>query len=303
MNKRLLSVLLLNLLITGSSCVHDHEVHDDTATDLGHDHDSDLQRSDLTKVVDPHITLEFVARVGNQIAQCGTKYAEVGKGGTASIELNDLRFYIHDLRLVDDTGLEVPIDLTPDQKWQYQNVALLDFEDKSGACTGTVERNTQIKGMVPDGSRHWQGVRFRVGVPFALNHADVSTAPSPLNLSSMFWTWQSGYKFVRIEGDTGTGGSFIVHLGSTGCMKDGSGKVVSCQSPNRPEVALTGFDPLANKITVDVGALLAESNLASPMGTECMSGPGNSDCAPIFSQLGLPYGAAPASSQKIFRFE
>ena len=131
MNKRLLSVLLLNLLITGSSCVHDHEVHDDTATDLGHDHDSDLQRSDLTKVVDPHITLEFVARVGNQIAQCGTKYAGVGKGGTASIELNDLRFYVHDLRLVDHTGLEVPIYLTPDQKWQYQNVALLDFEDKS----------------------------------------------------------------------------------------------------------------------------------------------------------------------------
>ena len=38
-----------------------------------------------------------------------------------------------------------------------------------------------------------------LGVPFPLNHTDITTAPAPLDLTSMDWSWQSGRKFAKIE--------------------------------------------------------------------------------------------------------
>jgi uncharacterized repeat protein (TIGR04052 family) len=213
----------------------------------------------------------------------------------------DFRLYLHDIRLVDSVGSEVPVALTGDQKWQYQNTVLLDFEDKTGPCGGTTQTNAQVVGKVPNGGKRWKGVRFKIGVPFALNHADPATAPSPLNLTSLFWTWQSGYKFLRIEGQNSAGKTFIVHLGSTGCTKDGSGNVTSCQNPNRPEIALDGFDPQTNTIVVDLAALFTGTDLSTDV--ECMSGPGSADCPPIFARLGLPYGGAPAGTSQLFRVE
>ena len=69
-----------------------------------------------------------------------------------------------------------------DGLWQYENVALLDFEDKTGGCrdVGTVETNAQVVGTVPEGD--YTGLTFDLGVPFELNHIDASTAPSPLNV-------------------------------------------------------------------------------------------------------------------------
>ena len=34
-----------------------------------------------------------------------------------------------------------------------------------------------------------------MGVPFESNHRDSTIAPSPLNITAMFWNWQGGYKF------------------------------------------------------------------------------------------------------------
>lgn len=298
-----LSLLVSGLCLLPVGCEHsssEHEASDD-ADAHEHHHDGDMATVDLSSAQTQSVVLSFAAQLGQKEARCGQKYSGLGKSGSATLELSDLRFYVHDVRLVDQQGTEVPLTLTVDNKWQNQRVALLDFEDKSGACTGTTELNTVVRGTVLAGSNKWQGLRFRLGVPFALNHADVTKAESPLNLSSMFWSWQSGYKFLRLEGEVTGSAGLVVHLGSTGCQKDGTGAVTSCQSPNRPEVSLTGFDPSSSKIVLDVATLLAESDLAQTKGTECMSGPGNADCAPLFSALGLPYGSSPSVAQKTFR--
>lgn len=57
--------------------------------------------------------------------------------------------------------------------------------------------NSAVKGKVPAG--RYTAVTFDLGVPFALNHADVASAPSPLNVKAMWWSWQGGYKFVRVD--------------------------------------------------------------------------------------------------------
>ena len=83
---------------------------------------------------------------------------------------------------------------------------------------------------------NYTGVRFEVGLPFDKNHAEVTLQPSPLNLSRMFWNWNAGYKFMRLDiRSTGQPRGWLVHLGSTGCTPTGKPSIVpvSCAPPQR----------------------------------------------------------------------
>lgn len=236
------------------------------------------------------VQIAFDARLGDKAFSCGGVYDAIGSPGT-QVRLVDFRFYVHDVRLIKTGGGEVPVTLKQDGLWQYQDVALLDFEDKSGACdNGTVETNHVVIGTVPAGT--YDGVAFKLGVPDTINHADVATAASPLNLSGLFWNWQGGYKFLRADAaptDT-TIPTFNVHLGSTGCAGDPAmGDSVTCSRPNVAEIVLGGFDAKSGKIVFDYAALVAASDIAHDGGGApgCMSGNTDPDCPAIFGALGL----------------
>ena len=143
------------------------------------------------------VTLDFAAMVNDQEVECGVMYEGVGAEGS-TIEFQDMRFYISDVRLISADGEEVALELEPNQ-WQHQNVALLDFEDGTARCaqSGNEATNSSVMGSVSEGD--YTGVVFALGVPFDLNHADVANAPTPLNISSMWWSWQGGYKHARID--------------------------------------------------------------------------------------------------------
>jgi uncharacterized repeat protein (TIGR04052 family) len=251
------------------------------------------------------VTLRFDGLVGSEPAQCGGMYGGIGTTAT-DVELSDFRLYVHDVRLVTEDGREVPVTIDADGVFQSEGVALLDFEDGTAGCeNGTTQMNDTITGTV-DNPGPFTGVRFRVGVPFEDNHADATTAPSPLNLTSMFWGWNGGYKFFRVDGrSTGQPGGFKVHLGSTGCDGDARGNVTTCANPNVPEIELTGFDPETSRIAVDLAALLSASDLDTDAGgmPGCMSAPDDPDCATIFDGLGLPFGGTASSGQQLFRVE
>jgi len=185
---------------------------------------------------------------------------------------------------------------------------LLDFEDKTGPCSnGTTEINGMIHGTVPQGT--YDGISFKLGVPFDLDHADASTAPSPLNLSSLFWDWNSGYKFLRADSAPAAGGApFLLHLGSVACKGDfANGGVTGCDRPNVADVVLTAFDPAKSKIVVDYAAVVAGSDLSKNVGGApgCMSGPTDPECDPIFQRLGLSVQDASThpDQQKLFTVE
>ena len=97
-----------------------------------------------TPVVPPDelpVTLTFAAKVGSETFSCGSTYTGLG-ADDSTVHPVDFRFYVHDVRLIDDSGAEVPVALTQDGLWQYEGVALLDFEDRSGTCAnGTVPLN------------------------------------------------------------------------------------------------------------------------------------------------------------------
>jgi hypothetical protein len=95
-------------------------------------------------------------------------------------------------------GKAIPVQLDQDGLWQYKNLAMLDFEDGTSSCSnGNAGMHKQVTGTVPAGS--YTGLRFTVGVPFELDHIYAASAPSPLNMTAMFWSWQGGYKFVKAE--------------------------------------------------------------------------------------------------------
>lgn len=273
------------------------------------------------------VKLKFKAQANGQDIECGKTYESIGTT-KSKVSITDFRLYVHNVRLVDDKGVETKLNLDQDKKWQDGNVSLLDFENKSGECTsGTEETHKEITGKIAKGN--YKAVKFTVGVPFEKNHQDVTKADSPLNLTSMFWVWNSGYKFMRLDlKTTGVPQGYFLHLGSTGCMVDTS-KTMSikheemdgmagmdmpaqpnvpsmCKNPNRPEVVLNDFNYEKNNIVLDVASLFANSNVDtnqenSPSG--CMSSPDDADCKTVFNNLGLDFGDSKATSQKLFVVE
>jgi uncharacterized repeat protein (TIGR04052 family) len=260
-----------------------------------------------------NVTIRFQAKVGKQPFSCGQNYS-LGKPAI-TVTPADYRFYVSNVALVDSNGKAVPVNLRQDGKWQVQNVALLDFENKTGACSnGTSAINSQIVGVVPPGK--YTGLQLTLGVPAKLNHADATIATSPLNLTSLWWNWQGGYKFMRVDlmmptamkmksdreqGTHGIQSGFAIHLGSTGCPANTANSASeACTAPNLATMTFPNFDPDRQTIIADLAALTANTNLNSnqlntPPG--CMSSPTDTDCTGIMSALGLPFTRTPVRSQ------
>src|SRR6202158_1925155 len=245
------------------------------------------------------VTLRFRGVVGDQPFECGSIYHGIGTTN-GDIVPSDFRMYIHNIRLITADGKEVPLKLDQDGILQHDTVAMLDFENKVQPCNaeGTTLTNAMVHGMAPPGT--YTGVHFLLGVPFNMDHQNVAIAASPLNLSAMFWSWQDGYKFLRI--DTAFD-NFRVHLGSTGCQLGPGNVVTRCTHPNVGEVRLDNFNPATNVIAVDMAALLSDSDIKSNQvntAPGCQSDPDAHDCAPIFKNLGVNFsdGSPNPTSQK-----
>ena len=250
------------------------------------------------------VAIAFEAMVGSEVFVCGTTYDNLGTDDS-SLEVSDFRFYVQDVELRNADGDYVAVELDTDGNiWQVANVALLDFED---GCTdlGNEATNRVVTGTVPAGS--YDGLRFKMGVPFDLNHANPATAEPPLNLTSMEWDWQGGYKFLRIDTGTFSMTDWRMHLGSTGCDGDPiAGGTTACTTPNRVDVELDAFDPESDTVVADFaqlvdGAALDVNQPETPVG--CMAGPNDSDCAALFENLGLPFDGSVPGPQQFFSVE
>jgi uncharacterized repeat protein (TIGR04052 family) len=247
-------------------------------------------------------TINFQGVVGDRVFDCRDTYEGIGTTGS-KMTVSDFRFYVQDFRLIDKKGKETPLSLIKDGQFQTDKVALLDFENGLGSCTnGTKETNYSIRDTAPKG--RYVGLKFLIGVPEELNHLDPTLQPSPLNLARMMWSWQMGYKFVRIDiKTTGRPNGYVLHLGSTEC-KGEKGQSIVCGKANRPEFAFPKFDLRKETVIFDLKALFAGTNVdfnQEKTAAGCMSFKGDSDCAPLFKNLGLPFDGRPASVQSVIR--
>lgn len=250
------------------------------------------------------VQINFAAVVGDKPFACGQKYEGIGTT-KSTITVSDFRFFVSGVALIDKSGTETAVALTQDGKWQSGNAALIDVEDGTATCSnGTPDTRAFIEGTVPAGE--YVGLRFDVGLPFDVNHKDPTTAPSPLNLSRLFWNWNGGYKFARIDmKTTGQPQGWVLHLGSTNCSPDNGPTSVptTCANENKPRVVLTPFNAATQAVQLDLAAMLAQSNVdvnTNDTASGCMSGNNDPECKGVFATLGLPFGDVPAGAQSVF---
>jgi uncharacterized repeat protein (TIGR04052 family) len=257
----------------------------------GHHHDRD-------------VAIRFAAVAGTTPVGCAAPIAGLGTTG-ATAALQDLRFYISNVRLVTARGRAVPVTLAKSAfnvTKGGNRTTLIDLENGAGACASEGDRRTNavIRGTVPEGD--YVGARMYMGVPYPLNHTDIVGAPRPLDLAGMAWSWQSGRKFAKIEltdpaGAAGTWAakSFFVHLGSTGCTGNpATGATTDCTDSNRMAMRFARFDPDTQTIAIDVKALAAGNditvNRAGAPG--CMSGGTDPECDGVMRvAMGLDWKA------------
>ncbi|MDX2006262.1 MAG: MbnP family protein [Meiothermus sp.] len=144
------------------------------------------------------LELKINLRIGDQPLQFGQTY-KTPTGLDYQIDL--LRFYISDLALVRADGSEVKVE----------GITLVDFKRDQPTQGVSV-----LKANVPAGE--YRGIRFNVGVPRELNHLDATNQAMPLGVNSgMFWAWNPGYIFYRLEGRAllpGGAQRWVVHMGT-----------------------------------------------------------------------------------------
>jgi len=288
-----------------------------------------IVNSNFVRAEDKKIDLNFHAEINGQVFKCGESYAGVGKS-QSEITPTDFRMYISEVAFLNEQGKWIKANLVDDGIWQNQSVAMLDFENGLGPCrNGTSATNSVIKVIVPD--QQYSGLKFVIGVPFPLNHADPTVAKAPLSSTALFWSWQSGYRFIKFDArvksaNVGLGGDehhaklhnahqshqnsnlsavgYSMHLGSTECAASSSTAIPKqCKNPNRVAVEIKPFNVEKNSLVIDIGRVLKQTDISinTPQTSPgCMSFPGDADCVSIMDNLGIPYdGKSPSGIQKL----
>ena len=258
--------------------------------------------------VTERVRLEFSLK--SSLLACG--------GGSASGQLG---FYVSRLRAIDEYGAATPVRLnvTPTQS-EVDGIALVSW---SGNCAAPSKADADVdanpdRDAKPDAeasaptsrfvtgrvaSARYEAIEFELGVPFEHNHANPLTAPAPLNVPSMFWTWQSGYKFLRL--DIGSDWSF--HLGSTGCVSESAVRPPRvCEQPNLATIRLPAAAAFAGVVAVDLDTLLADVDIAAA--DNCVDAYGNLEiCRRLLTRLGIDVDTGRCSDdcgrQALFRYD
>ena len=195
-----------------------------------------------------------------------------------------LSFYLSDPHLITSNGGEIPIQLDAESSWQSQRTALISLAEECGPSRGT-GGNSGLNGTVPSGD--YQYLEFSLGVPFELNHVNPLEAEAPLDVPSMFWVWQTGYKFLRYDIE----GQWSFHLGSTCCRSASAVRAPAepCEQPNLARIRVPISDPFQARIGVDLDALI--SGIDTRGADNCVEAYGNDPlCRTLVERLGLDAG-------------
>lgn len=264
-----------------------------------------------------YVNLDFDLRLGADEAVCGQTYTGVGVGSVQELRNQGLRFYLSQPTMVGSSGSAASLRLDARSNgtvYQDDRYGVALIGDAQGCDSTTPLRSESLSATVAAGD--YRQICFDLGVPFELNHSDPSTAPSPLNLTAMSWSWQYGrvfFRFDSVSNPSATPGNFFVHLGSTGCSNaSDSGSAPpdqACLYPNLARICLAASAVSSGQpIVVNVAALLSESDIGvNTEGTApgCMSAAGDPECIQIMPKFGLDYAYTPeqviaAEAQSLF---
>ncbi|WMS88312.1 MbnP family copper-binding protein [Pleionea litopenaei] len=190
---------------------------------------------------------------------------------------SEIGFYAYDFKLLNAQNEAFPLQLT-----QSRDLIYVDLTCKPGSSNEESTHQFTFTGAVSGADI----LEFTIGVPFAKNHLNPLQQQYPLNQPAMFWVWQTGHKFFRLEG-TQSGRDVLFHLGSTGCVSASALRPpeMPCQHPNRVtvQVPLTAYQGNSLTLTLDPTKLLKTSSSDSSI--RCQSEQDNTQCPALISAL------------------
>jgi uncharacterized repeat protein (TIGR04052 family) len=256
------------------------------------------------------VTIRFAGKFEDRALSCADTY-QLASLGDARVSPSDFRFFVQELRLVTASGKEELVVFDERSPVQTREVALIDFTGEEGHCgNGTSAQNTTITGKVPRG--RYTGVIFVNGVPENVNHQDIAKGKPPLDDATMYWSWNTGYRFLLsgidveaaddadVDAGGSSAGSSFVHVGVAGCSGSPANGF-ACSRPNRNRIELSGFDPEQDVIVADLAKIFADVDLSQTL--QC-HGPSSPACGPAYAALGLNAGDGTArDTQSVFRVE
>lgn len=227
-------------------------------------------------------SIEFSPRVQQQQLHCNEMLLN-----ETTWQLEQLWFYASDFQWQGEAGWQ-PLALV-DNLWQQQQVALIGRH-----CDDNKMQNWQVV-FAQELIESAKSLKFKIAVPFSLNHQNPLQAEGIFDNANMFWTWQQGYKSFRFDIKSDEQG-WAYHLGAVGCHSPSVVRAPQqqCRQPNHLEVTITDFKP-AEVITIDIMKIVKDINLSHA--TRCLSMPTQRSCyrlmsnmknqeSPVFSQRG-----------------
>ena len=210
--------------------------------------------------------------------------------------IQQLAFFMSDIKLFDEnTAYEPPLRSTP---WQTDNVVLIqpdlndcatksedenNTEQQDPAAPESLKSNDYLQFLLPVDLDVSEQLSFTLAVPFELNHQNPLLQPSPLNLPSMFWSWRSGHKFLRLDMQA-PDKNWVFHLGSVGCTAVSTMRSPQseCVQPNRVDFHL---DKKHNGTTLVMHLDRLIDNISMQNNDSCLFQLGQESCTILMSNL------------------
>lgn len=212
-------------------------------------------------------TLQLQLQWQGQPLHCDSDLTLAGK----TFQLSQLQLFLSDFRQTES------IALTPGP-FSNERLVLLGIDCQS---------NDNGQWQIPLAGALTAGpLSFTLGVPADLNHQNPLVAPAPLQQTDMHWSWQQGYKFLRL--DLTGHASWSLHLGSTGCKGPSVMRAPqsSCQQPNQVQVQLQySGQP---QLVLDLAPLLQDFGANGD--NSCMADRQTQSCRQLLPRLGVDTG-------------
>jgi hypothetical protein len=147
------------------------------------------------------LTLDITPKFGSANFRLNQKY-RMSSGD--SVLFTMAKCFISEIAMVDTLGRLVPA--------KADAVYFVNWGDSATASSGKLRLTVQVA------AGNYAGVKFNVGVPQELNHQNPTELPATLRnaVSDMWWSWNPGFIFSRMEGRVDSANqsvNFVYHIG------------------------------------------------------------------------------------------
>lgn len=185
------------------------------------------------------------------------------------IEIDKAKWFVSDLRLtfadMSEGESQAP-KLLPSNSQQQGSALVTVLDCVQGEEQGS---SAHIRFAADQPWQQAQTLQFTLGLPHELNHGNPLTLPPPLDQGDMYWVWQSGHKFMRVDLRYQEQ-PWAFHLGSLGCQSASAVRPPKepCVQPNRFSMTLTAPPKKVQGIALHLDRLL--TNLSMDPSNQCV---------------------------------